>query len=93
MPAPSDTAAAHLSPEDPASGLTDARHLRLLSRARLRDEDLKEANATLATGLGIGAFGAASLAIFGATCPLCVVAAPVLISLGWYKRFTATRRR
>lgn len=42
-------------------------------------------------GLGIGAFGIVSTALIGATCPLCVVAAPTLVGAGLYKRWRAKR--
>jgi hypothetical protein len=60
-------------------GLIDARHPRT-------EASHQEANTLIAAGLGIGAFGAASLALLGATCPLCVIAAPALVSLGVFKR-------
>lgn len=50
---------------------------------------MKEGNECIAMGLGLGGFGAGTLLAFGATCPLCVVAAPGLIGLGLYKRLTA----
>jgi hypothetical protein len=90
----SPQAAARHSNQNPVADVVDVRHLRLLAgSARPDDQERKEANATLAAGLGIGAFGIASLAVFGSTCPLCVAAAPVLVSLGLYKRRTASRRR
>lgn len=42
-------------------------------------------------GLGIGAFGIASTAILGATCPVCVVAAPALLGAGLYARWKSKR--
>ena len=89
----SSHAAARHSTQNPVSGVVDVRHLKLLAGAAgPGDQERKEANATLAAGLGIGAFGVASLAVFGAACPLCVVAA-MLVSLGLYKRRTASQRR
>jgi len=35
--------------------------------------------------------GAASAAVLGATCPVCVVGAPALVGWGAYKRWKATR--
>jgi hypothetical protein len=55
------------------------------------DQDRHEANAALGTGLGIGAFGAASAVLLGATCPLCVIASPALIGYGIYKRAKLSR--
>ena len=77
-----------------ARGLLDARRLRAIRLPEgAEDAARKEANSTIAMGLGIGAFGAASLALVGATCPLCVVAAPALVSWGLYKRLRARRAR
>jgi hypothetical protein len=78
----------------PARGLLDARRLRAIRLPEgAEDAARKEANSAIAMGLGIGAFGAASLALVGATCPLCVVAAPALVSWGLYKRLRARRER
>jgi len=50
-----------------------------------------EANQMIGAGLGIGAFGAASAVLLGATCPICVVAAPALIGVGVLKRLRSKR--
>lgn len=39
------------------------------------------------SGVALGAVGAASALVLGATCPLCVVGAPALVGWGAYKRF------
>jgi hypothetical protein len=52
-----------------------------------------DANTLLAGGFGIGAFGLISAAIGGAVCPVCVVAAPVLLGVGAYKRWSLASRR
>lgn len=52
---------------------------------------IKEANTMLGTGAGLAAFGAGSAALIGATCPLCIVAAPVLIGIGVVGRIKAAR--
>jgi len=76
------------------STLVDARSVRALKLAADADDAArKDANGAIAMGLGIGAFGAASLALVGATCPLCVVAAPALVSWGLYKRVRARKKR
>jgi hypothetical protein len=54
--------------------------------------DKAEANSLITGGLGLGAFGAASAALFGAVCPICVVAAPALVGAGIYKRYCARDR-
>ena len=74
-------------------GLVDARPVGALRLPADVDAARKEANGTIAMGLGIGAFGAASLALVGATCPLCVVAAPALVSWGLYKRLRAGKKK
>jgi hypothetical protein len=51
-----------------------------------------EGNSLLAAGLGVGVIGAASGALLGAVCPLCIVAAPALIGAGVYKHIGASRR-
>lgn len=55
------------------------------------DAERAEANMSLGTGLGIGAFGVASATLLGAVCPMCVVAAPALIGYGIYKRVQCSR--
>ena len=49
--------------------------------------DEKDANALVLMGVGVGALGAASAALVGAVCPLCVFVAPGLIGYGSYKRW------
>lgn len=55
------------------------------------EDERRDANTTLGAGLGIGAFGLASAALLGATCPVCVVAAPALIGYGALKRVRCAR--
>jgi|GEM_PF-1179884 len=55
------------------------------------DEQVYEANSCLALGAGLGAMGAGTALLAGATCPLCVVFAPALIGVGIWKRFSAWR--
>ena len=53
------------------------------------EEQLEEGKRNIKLGAGIGAFGAASLAIIGTTCPLCFVAAPALVGVGLWKSHRA----
>jgi hypothetical protein len=55
--------------------------------------EVREANNLIGAGVGIGAFGAATAAAFGAVCPVCVVATPLLIGAGVVKRVRAKRRQ
>jgi hypothetical protein len=57
-----------------------------------KKEDDREANAMLAGGATIAAIGIAG-AVAGAMCPICVVAAPVLIGIGVTRKIRAARRR
>ena len=50
-------------------------------------EDKKGANTCMALGVGVGALGAASVALSGAVCPLCIFIAPGLVGYGAYKRW------
>lgn len=50
------------------------------------DELLEEGTRNVKFGLGVGAFGAGSLALIGATCPLCFVVAPAMVGVGLWKR-------
>ncbi len=42
----------------------------------------REANTQLLAGLGLGVYAAGSIALFGAVCPVCVVASPLLLGAG-----------
>jgi len=57
------------------------------------DRDKKDANTCMALGAGVGIFGAASAALAGAVCPLCIFIAPGLVGYGAYKRWTAGDKR
>jgi hypothetical protein len=50
-----------------------------------------EANRALGMGLGIGVVGVASAALFGAVCPVCIVAAPALLATGLVRHARARR--
>lgn len=54
-------------------------------------EQLREANSCLALGAGLGAVGTTTALLAGATCPLCLVLAPVLIGVGAWKRYHVRR--
>lgn len=53
-----------------------------------RDERA-EGNRLMKSGVALGAVGAASAVLLGATCPFCVVGAPALVGWGAYKRWKA----
>ena len=61
--------------------------------ARDRAERRAHADQMLGMGVGIGAFGIASLATLGAVCPACVIVAPALVGAGLYKRIRAADPR
>jgi len=56
-------------------------------------EDKKGANTCMALGVGVGALGAASAALSGAVCPLCIFIAPGLVGYGAYKRWRVSQIR
>lgn len=58
---------------------------------RQREEEAREGTRLIVSGVGLGAVGAASAAVLGATCPLCVVGAPALVGWGAYRRWKARR--
>lgn len=49
----------------------------------------KEGEGHIKFGIGVGAFGAGSLALIGATCPLCFFVAPAMVGVGIWKRHNA----
>ncbi len=51
----------------------------------------KEGEGHIKFGAGVGIFGAASLAVIGATCPLCFFVAPAMVGVGIVKRERAKR--
>ena len=57
------------------------------------NRDKKDANTCMALGAGVGILGAASAALAGAVCPLCIFIAPGLVGYGAYKRWTAGDKR
>ena len=54
-------------------------------------EDKRDANTCMALGVGVGALGAASAALSGALCPLCIFIAPGLVGYGAYRRWRASQ--
>ncbi|MGM0558967.1 MAG: hypothetical protein ACQEVA_21460 [Myxococcota bacterium] len=56
------------------------------------EEQLEEGKRNIKWGAGIGAFGAASLAVVGATCPLCFVVAPAFVGMGLWKSHKAKQQ-
>jgi hypothetical protein len=56
------------------------------------ERDLEEGNRNIKFGVGIGVFGAGSLAVLGATCPLCFFVAPALVGVGAWKRRCAKKQ-
>jgi hypothetical protein len=75
-------------------GLADARAIGAV-RVSEPDPDFSpnDSGLMIVGGLGLGAFAAASLAFFGAACPICVVAAPVLVGTGIAQRLIWRRRK
>ena len=56
-----------------------------------RDDEAREGNRLMLSGVAVGLIGAASTVALGATFPLCVVGAPALVGWGVYKRYRASR--
>lgn len=52
------------------------------------EAEAREASSMIAAGMGVGALAAVEIAV-GSLCPICVVAAPALITVGLYKRWRA----
>lgn len=50
------------------------------------EKQVEEGTGHIKFGLGVGAFGAGSLALIGATCPLCFFVAPAMVGVGLWKR-------
>lgn len=56
------------------------------------EEELAEGKRNVKFGVGVGAAGAASLALIGATCPLCFVVAPAMVGVGMWKTRRAKKK-
>lgn len=55
-----------------------------------RRKQHEEGTGHIKFGVGVGVAGAASMAIIGATCPLCFFVAPAMVGLGVWKRRRAS---
>lgn len=83
------------APNDPAAGAQHnaPRHKaddNTITAPKLKGDKVterQEANQLMVGGVAIGAMGLAGTALLGATCPVCVVAAPAMLGLGAYKRW------
>jgi len=51
----------------------------------------EDAHTLLVGGATLGAFSAITGALVGATCPMCLVVAPVMLGAGAYKRWQLAR--
>ena len=58
-----------------------------------RTQQLADSRSYLGIGVTVGVVGTASAVLIGATCPICVVAAPALIGAGLFKRWQARRKQ
>lgn len=56
------------------------------------ESEKKDAEVCMALGAGVGLLGAASAAMVGAVCPLCVIVAPGLIGYGAIKRWKKDKK-
>jgi hypothetical protein len=57
------------------------------------EQQQKEGEGHIKFGAGVGAASALSLAIIGATCPLCYFVAPAMVGLGVVKRRQAKKMK
>lgn len=56
------------------------------------EDQLAEGKRNVKFGIGVGAFGAGSLALIGATCPLCFFVAPAMVGVGLWKSHKAKQK-
>ena len=56
------------------------------------EDQLDEGKGNIKFGLGVGAFGAGSLALIGTTCPLCFFVAPAMVGVGLWKAHRAKQK-
>jgi hypothetical protein len=56
---------------------------------QLQQQEKRDANHLMLSGVAIGVLGAVAAAVGGATCPVCVVAAPALLGIGAVRRWRA----
>jgi hypothetical protein len=66
-----------------ASGATPVADVQLQKQAT------RDANHLMLSGVAIGVLGAVAAVVGGATCPVCVVAAPALLGIGAVRRWRA----
>lgn len=55
------------------------------------EKQKEEGEGHIKFGVGVGVFGAGSLAIIGVTCPLCFFVAPAMVGVGFVKRQRAKK--
>ena len=74
--------------------MVDARAVRAL---RLDDDEPNfapnDSKLMIAGGLGLGALAAVEIGILGVACPVCVVAAPILLTTGIAQRLKWRRKK
>ncbi len=58
-----------------------------------RKQQIKDANTMLGAGAGLATFGAGSAMLLGSVCPLCIIAAPVLVGIGVVGRIRAGKQQ
>lgn len=56
-----------------------------------KQELKQEAHTLLVGGATLGAFSAITATLLGATCPMCVVVAPVMLGAGAFKRWQVAK--
>ena len=77
---------------EPATSLADEEaRVADASKPDRDDQEKRDANALMMSGVGIGVFGVVAAAIGGAVCPVCVVAAPALLGVGAFRRWRVRR--
>jgi hypothetical protein len=63
------------------------------ARVEPGEDERREDDALIAGGVGIGALGVLTAVVGGAVCPVCVVAAPVLVGAGVFRKLRKRARR
>ncbi len=56
------------------------------------EEQLAEGKRNVKFGVGVGVVSAASLALIGTTCPMCVFVAPAMVGVGLWKTRQAKKK-
>ena len=62
------------------------------SETQCERSEVREANAVIGIGAGVGAVGVGATIALGATCPICYFVAPGLIAAGLWKRRKALKK-